>query len=102
MIKLIIQALTTIFLGVIVLGVLLFLPAWTFNYWQAWAFIVVFIISTNIIGVYLSVKDPKLLKRRKNVGPKAEKKIYLDARNICKRLNIVLYHTFGKSLITKI
>lgn len=70
--KLILPALRTFLVGAAVLGLLLFLPAWTLNYWQAWAFIVVFMISVSAIGVYLSIKDPALLERRKNVGPAAE------------------------------
>ena len=41
-------------------------------YWQGWAFIAVFAISTNIIGVYLARNDPVLLERRRKVGPSAE------------------------------
>jgi protein-S-isoprenylcysteine O-methyltransferase Ste14 len=70
--KLIILTIRTFLIGAIVLGILLFLPAWTLNYWQAWVFIVVFGIATNAIGVYLSLKDPELLERRKKVGPAAE------------------------------
>ena len=73
--KLIIPTLKTFLFGAIFLGVLLFLPAWTFNYWQAWVFMVVFMTSTNIIGVYLSLKDPALLERRKNFGPTAEQSV---------------------------
>lgn len=64
----------TIFLtGAVVLGILLFMPAWTLNYWQAWVFIFVFQVCVNAIGVYLSIKDPALLERRKKVGPAAER-----------------------------
>lgn len=70
--KLAIQTLGTFVVGAVVLGLLLFLPAWTLNYWQAWVFIGVFTISTNGIGVYLSLKDPALLERRKKVGPGSE------------------------------
>jgi protein-S-isoprenylcysteine O-methyltransferase Ste14 len=70
--KLIIQTLSTFLIGAVILGVLLFLPAWTLNYWQAWVFIVVFMTSVNIIGVYLSLKDPALLERRKKFGPTKE------------------------------
>jgi protein-S-isoprenylcysteine O-methyltransferase Ste14 len=72
--NLIIPTLRTFLLGAIALGVLLFLPAWTLNYWQAWVFIVVFMASTNAIGVYLSIKDPELLERRKKGGPAAEQR----------------------------
>jgi protein-S-isoprenylcysteine O-methyltransferase Ste14 len=70
--KLIVQTFGTFLVGVVLLGVLLFLPAGTFNYWQAWVFIVVFMTSVSVIGVYLSLKDPALLERRKNIGPAAE------------------------------
>lgn len=70
--KLIIPTLRTFLIGVVVLGLLLFLPAWTLDYWQAWVFILVFGLSTNAIGVYLALKDPELLERRKQIGPTAE------------------------------
>lgn len=67
-----VQTARTFLIGAIALGVLLFLPAWTFAYWQAWLFIVVFLISVNVIGIYLTLKDPVLLERRKKVGPGVE------------------------------
>jgi protein-S-isoprenylcysteine O-methyltransferase Ste14 len=70
--KLVPQALLSYLLGAVILGLLLFIPAGTLNYWQAWVFIFVFTTSVNAIGVYLSIKDPALLERRKNVGPAAE------------------------------
>jgi protein-S-isoprenylcysteine O-methyltransferase Ste14 len=73
--KLILPTLRTFLIGAVALGLLLFLPAWTLNYWQAWVFIIVFMISVNAIGVYLSLKDPVLLERRKNVGPAAEQNL---------------------------
>jgi len=70
--KMALQTLVTFVIGALILGLLLFLPAGTLNYWQAGVFIVVFMASVSFIGVYLSVKDPVLLERRKNVGPGAE------------------------------
>jgi protein-S-isoprenylcysteine O-methyltransferase Ste14 len=70
--KLILPALRTFLIGAVALGIVLFIPAWTLNYWQAWLFIVVFGLSTNAIGIYLSINDPALLERRKNFGPKQE------------------------------
>lgn len=72
MYKLMLQTIKTFIIGAIALGLLLFIPAWTLKYWQAWVFIFVFGVSTNAIGIYLSLKDPVLLERRKNIGPKAE------------------------------
>lgn len=57
----------------VVLAVLLFLPAWTLDYWQAWLFLAVFSASTLAITVYLMRKDQNLLRRRMNAGPAAEK-----------------------------
>ena len=70
--KLIIPTLKSLVMGVVVLGLLLFLPAGTLNYWQAWVLIAVFVLGSNAIGIYLSIHDPELLERRKQAGPQAE------------------------------
>ena len=57
----------------LVMAALLFLPAWTLDYWQAWIFLAVFGLSTLAVTVYLMKKDPKLLERRVDAGPGAEK-----------------------------
>lgn len=57
----------------VVMGALLFVPAWTLDYWQAWIFLAVFGGSSLAITVYLMKKDPKLLQRRVKAGPGAEK-----------------------------
>lgn len=72
---LVIPTIRTLLIGLVVFGVLLFLPAWTLSYWQAWVFIVVFSLATNAIGIYLSLKDPALLERRKKFGPAAEQRM---------------------------
>ena len=58
---------------VVALGVLLFAPAWTFDFWQAWVYLLVFVTSSALITIYLWKRDPKLLERRVNAGPSAEK-----------------------------
>jgi protein-S-isoprenylcysteine O-methyltransferase Ste14 len=55
------------------LAVLLFVPVWTLDYWQAWVFLAVFSIATFAITLHLMKKDPKLLERRVNAGVRAEK-----------------------------
>ncbi len=70
--KLALAALRTFLIGALALGTILFLPAWTLNYWQAWVFIVVFMVCVNGLGLYLTLKDPALLERRKQFGPSAE------------------------------
>lgn len=58
------------------LGLLLFGIAWTLNFWQAWIYLIIFASSSAIITIYLWKKDTKLLERRVNAGPAAEKEIY--------------------------
>ncbi len=62
----------TSIIGIGVFGALLFVPAWTFNYWQAWVFIAVFTVSTSVPSIYLRMKNPAALERRMHVGPAAE------------------------------
>jgi protein-S-isoprenylcysteine O-methyltransferase Ste14 len=58
--------------GLAVLGSLLFLPAGTLNYWQAWVFIGVFTVATIIPSIYLARTNPAALRRRMRGGPLAE------------------------------
>jgi protein-S-isoprenylcysteine O-methyltransferase Ste14 len=57
----------------LVMAALLFLPAWTIDFWQAWVFLAVFGVAALLITLYLMEKDPKLLERRVQAGPTAEK-----------------------------
>lgn len=58
---------------IITLGALLFAPSWTLDFWQAWVYLLVFAASAALITVYLWKQDPKLLERRIQAGPGAEK-----------------------------
>jgi protein-S-isoprenylcysteine O-methyltransferase Ste14 len=56
-----------------VTAAMLFISAWTFDYWQAWIFLAVFFGSAFAITIYLMKNDPKLLERRISAGPLNEK-----------------------------
>jgi protein-S-isoprenylcysteine O-methyltransferase Ste14 len=58
--------------GLITFGLLLFLPAGTLNYWQAWVFIGVFTAVTIVPTTYLARTNPAALQRRMRSGPQAE------------------------------
>lgn len=62
--KLLLNGLTKLVAGVVLLGLLLFLPAWTFNYFGAWLFLGVLLIPVMIMGAVLFVKAPALLEKR--------------------------------------
>jgi protein-S-isoprenylcysteine O-methyltransferase Ste14 len=55
------------------MGALLFIPAGTLDYWQAWVFVAVFFVCSVAITMWLLIKDPDLLERRMKAGPAAEK-----------------------------
>jgi protein-S-isoprenylcysteine O-methyltransferase Ste14 len=57
----------------IVIALLLFVPAGTLDYWQAWAFLAVYFAASFAITLYLVKNDPRLLQRRMRGGPFAEK-----------------------------
>jgi protein-S-isoprenylcysteine O-methyltransferase Ste14 len=57
----------------LVMAALLFVPAGTLDYWQAWVFLAIYFASSLAIALYLMKKDPKLLERRMRGGPTAEK-----------------------------
>jgi len=48
----------------IILGLMFFIPAWTFNYWQAWIYMLILVVPMIFIVRYLYKNDPELLKRR--------------------------------------
>ena len=51
---------------------ILFGPAGTFNYWQAWAFLAVFTAASLGPTIYLAKANPAALQRRMHAGPRAE------------------------------
>ena len=74
-------------IGLAVFGLILFVPAGTLNYWQAWVFIATFSASTTLPSIYLARTNPATLQRRMRVGPGAE------ARTIQKIVIVVAFLT---------
>lgn len=64
--KLFFQALTKFLLGVIIFGVLIFLPAGSLHYWQGWLMMGVLFVPMFIAGLVMMVKNPELLRKRLN------------------------------------
>jgi protein-S-isoprenylcysteine O-methyltransferase Ste14 len=58
----------------LVMGPLLFVPAGTIRYWQAWVYLGIFFGASTLTTIYLMKKDPALLERRMSGGPTAEKR----------------------------
>lgn len=70
--KAILKMLVLAVVELIVFGLVLFGLAGTFDFWQAWVFLVVFALSTWIPSIYLLRRDPDAHERRKKAGPVAE------------------------------
>jgi protein-S-isoprenylcysteine O-methyltransferase Ste14 len=56
----------------VVFGAMLFVPAGTFDYWQAWAFLAVVAVWAWTPSVYLLRTNPAALQDRMRGGPTAE------------------------------
>ncbi len=62
--KLLLRALTKFIAGIVLMGLVLFLPAGTWNYSNAWLFLGLLFIPMLILGVVLFLKAPELLEKR--------------------------------------
>ena len=60
------QALVKFFLGVILLGALIFLPAWSLHYWQGWLLMGILFVPMFVAGLVMLAKNPDLLRKRLN------------------------------------
>ena len=65
--KLFRQALIKFFAGLLMISLLLFIPAGTCSFWQAWLLIGILFIPMFIAGLVMMKKCPELLRKRLNV-----------------------------------
>jgi len=74
-IKLFFQAIIKFIFGVLIIGLLLFVPANTMSYWNAWLLMGLLFIPMLIAGFILMIKSPERLRKRLNAKEKeAEQK----------------------------
>ena len=71
-INLFIQAITKYIFGVLVIGLLIFLPAGTISFFNGWLFMGLLFIPMFFAGIVLMVKNPELLKKRLNAKEKLD------------------------------
>ena len=62
--ELFIQAIIKFTLGVVLVGVLVFLPAGTLEFLNGWLFMGVLFVPMFVAGIVLMLKNPELLKKR--------------------------------------
>jgi protein-S-isoprenylcysteine O-methyltransferase Ste14 len=90
----------------VVFGAMLFLPAGTFNYWQAWVFLVVVAISAWAPSIYVLRTKPDVIQDRMRGGPAAEtrtaQKVVIAGLYLSLAVMVVvsvLDHRFGWSAV---
>ena len=57
---------------ILVMGGLIFIPAGTLDYWQAWLFLACYFAASLVVSLWLARHDPALLQHRMHGGPFAE------------------------------
>ena len=68
--KLFIQAIVKFLLGVVLVGVLIFLPAGTLSYAYGWLLMGILFVPMFIAGLVMMAKNPSLLEKRLNAKEK--------------------------------
>ena len=64
--KLLLQGLGKYVLGLLLTGLLIFLPAGSLRFWNGWLLMAVLFIPMLLVGLALFIKAPELLRRRLN------------------------------------
>ena len=62
--KLLFNALVKYLLGVVLVGAMIFLPAWSFDYFGGWLFMGLLFIPMLLMGAVMLLWSPKLLEKR--------------------------------------
>jgi protein-S-isoprenylcysteine O-methyltransferase Ste14 len=100
------KLLASLFGLILVMGALVFIPAGTLDYWQAWLFLVCYFAASLVVSIWLEHNDPALLERRMRGGPFAEgersQKVIMTITSIGFLALLVvpgLDHRFGWSLM---
>ena len=83
------QALGKFLLGVVVIGLLLFLPAGSLQYWQGWLLMGILFVPMFCAGLVMMAKNPELLRKRLN-AKEGEK----EQRTVVKLSGILFVATF--------
>lgn len=95
------RAVTRFGAGLVVMLAVLFLPAGTFTYWEAWLYVAVFFVPVTLVLIYLLRHDPALLERRlKARESKPGQGLVVESGAICYLLTYLLPgldHRFGWS-----
>ncbi len=71
-VKLFIQAIIKFLFGVVLVGLLIFLPAGTLSFLNGWLLMGILFIPMFLAGIVMMIKNPELLKKRLNAKEKEQ------------------------------
>ena len=69
--KLFIQAITKFLLGMVLVGLLIFLPAGTMDFFNGWLLMAILFVPMFLAGIVMLLINPELLKSRLNTKEKS-------------------------------
>ena len=99
------QAVLKVISGIILVGLMIFLPTGTFMFWNGWLFLGILFIPMMVALIVMVFKSPELLKKRLNAKEKEK-----EQRNIILLCGIIfvlgfiasgLEFRFGLNVISK-
>ena len=91
--KLLITALVKLASGIILIGALLFVPAGTFDWWQAWLFMGILFVPMAVAGIFMMFKAQDLLRKRLNA--KEEEPEQKTVQTLCGLMFIAAFVVAG-------
>lgn len=66
------RTIRAVLVGAVAFLGMIFLPAWTLDYWRGWAYFATFSVSSLLLTIYMALYDKELLESRLRAGPTAE------------------------------
>ena len=107
-IKLFVQAITKFILGVVLVGLLIFLPAGTFSYTNGWLFMGILFVPMFLAGIVMMFKNPGLLQKRLDAKEKQkEQSVVVKLSGLMFLVGFIIagfgfrfnWHTLPKSIV---
>jgi protein-S-isoprenylcysteine O-methyltransferase Ste14 len=72
----------------IIMALMLFLPAWTVRFWEAWIYWLLFSVLSVVVTLHFLKHDPRLVESRLRAGPTAERE---KSQKVIQTLTVILW-----------
>ncbi len=89
--KLIVSVVIKYLSSILIVSCILFIPAWTINYWNGWVLMAIMFIPMLLVMIYLIIKDPELVEKRIKTGEKEkEQQTFRKIGTICLLVEFII------------